>query len=133
MEGDGDTEHANLFYIHGWAMWTSWAVLGYIMIVSNRYLKRFWRVHLWIHGIVGFLILACTLTMGLLVIKNLNWQISSLAHTVMGLVLLCTVGFIAIGGLLSRYLMVTLKWKTKFILLTKLGHKIFGWILIGYA
>ena len=71
MEGDGDTEHANLFYIHGWAMWTSWAVLGYIMIVSNRYLKRFWKVHLWIHGIVGFLIFACTLTMGLLVIKNL--------------------------------------------------------------
>ena len=56
----------DFFYIHGWFMWSAWGFLGYIMIVSNRYLKRFHWLHLWINITSGVIILVFTYVLGFL-------------------------------------------------------------------
>ena len=51
--------------IHGWALWAAWGILGLVQIASNRYLKVFWKVHMWIHRIGGTLIFLITIALSI--------------------------------------------------------------------
>lgn len=65
----------NLYLFHGWMMWAAWSFLGFIQLLTNRYLKQFWSVKMWIHRIAGSLIWIITLVAGILLIKDLGWEI----------------------------------------------------------
>ena len=107
---DGEPD---FFEIHGWLMWAGWGILGFIMLVSNRYMKRFWWLHMWIHRVAGLLILTCTYVMGLMAMQHLSWEIAQLPHTILGFIILILVGVVAIGGIAARYALVNFKWKTQ--------------------
>jgi len=69
--GNGDvvgTGTSNFFELHAWLMWVTWGVLGFLQLISNRYLKSQWSWHLWMHRITGTLILLSTLILGILTI-----------------------------------------------------------------
>lgn len=104
----GDVIQGNMnstnWKLHGWGMWICWSVLGYIMLVSNRYLKRYYLLNFWMHSILGTIIFLETFALGLYAISNLSWKISNYVHTIMGFIVLCLVGILVIGGLLTRYL-----------------------------
>jgi hypothetical protein len=38
---------------HGMFMYLSWGFGGLIMIITNRYMKHYHRIHMWIHFLVG--------------------------------------------------------------------------------
>ena len=59
---------------------------------------------MWIHGIAGILIFLSTFVLGLLAIRELGWGIVITPHTIMGFIILCLVGVLVIGGILTRYL-----------------------------
>ena len=63
--------------VHGYFMWAAWGLLGLLQLASGRYLKCFWKFRLWIHRIVGTLILIATIGFGLLGIKVSYWSLSS--------------------------------------------------------
>jgi hypothetical protein len=67
----------NVTYAHGWLMWIGWGVLGFIQIVSNRYLKNFYRVYMWIHRITGTLIMLITIALSIVGISRLDWELES--------------------------------------------------------
>ena len=73
------------------------------MLLSNRYLKRFYLINMWVHGVCGVLILGTTYILGFLAIADLSWEIVALPHTIMGFSVLILVGLLVIGGLLTRY------------------------------
>ena len=93
-----------LFY-HGTLMWVSWGFFGFFMIASNRWLKRFYWLHMWIHGFCGMVILTITFIMGFLALKDLGWMIDTATpHAVIGFCVLCIVTFIVLAGFLTRWL-----------------------------
>jgi len=53
------------FLVHGWAMWTTWTIIGLTQIASSRYLKHHWRLNMWIHRFGGALMLLVTLLYGI--------------------------------------------------------------------
>ena len=51
----------------------------------------------------------------------------------MGFCLLCFVGLIVLGGFLTRYFLLNLRWKSKRALTMKLLHRISGFTMIAFA
>lgn len=51
---------------HGLLMWTAWGILGFIQLASNRWLKGYWYLNMWIHRIAGTSIMIITLIMGIM-------------------------------------------------------------------
>ena len=99
-----------LFY-HGWLMWVSWGFFGFMMIASNRWLKRFYWINMWIHGFSGMMILIITFVMGLIAVEDLGWKIDTKTpHAVIGFVVLCIVGVIVIAGFTTRFMQEKLRW-----------------------
>lgn len=47
-------------------MWTAWGILGFIQLASNRWLKGYWYLNMWIHRIAGTSIMIITLIMGIM-------------------------------------------------------------------
>ena len=112
----GSKTFSGLTKLHGWLMWIAWGVLGMIQLGSNRYLKAYWSLHMWIHRIAGTIMLLLTLSMGLVGISRMNWTLSgSSAHYVIGLIVFFSIFFVAVGGVAARSVTRRLKWKTKFI------------------
>jgi hypothetical protein len=91
----------------------------------SRYLKAYWRYSTWVHAITGSLILVITLTLGILAIVKIGVNgIVNKPHTIIGFIVMILVTFSAVGGFISRGLLVTLKWRTNFALMVSQAHKV---------
>ena len=71
----GIESESDIAYVHGWLMWAAWGLLGLFQILTNRYLKLYWKVNKIFHVIFGFGVLILTFVMGLLMIKQMRWEI----------------------------------------------------------
>jgi hypothetical protein len=92
----------------------AWGLFGFLQPVSARYMKRWWRLNMWIHRLGGTLILLSTIAMSIVGIGKLDWTLSGdEAHYVIGLIILFAVTFVAIGGVFARSMARRLNWKTK--------------------
>ena len=49
---------------HGWAMWSSWYVVGLLMLITKRYAKKTWKLNHYLHALLGYVILVVTLFYG---------------------------------------------------------------------
>jgi hypothetical protein len=77
--------------------------------------------------------LIITMTLGLLAIKKMSWEIEIHWHHILGFITLVAVGLIVIGGFMVGITLNTLRWNTAFVLKMKLGHKIFGYLLLALS
>ena len=114
----------SITYLHGWLLWVGWGILGFIQVVSNRYLKNYFRIYMWIHRITGTLILLITIAMGITGIRRLDWQLVNDGHYIIGLIVFFMVFFIAVGGVAARSRTRRIKWDTKGVITNKFGHKV---------
>lgn len=55
-------------------------------------------------------------------IAKLDYKLEAYAHTVMGLIILITVGLVVLGGFATKLLMNNLSWRTQLILKMKFVH-----------
>ena len=116
-------EQKKVFSCHGWLMWLAWGFFGFIQIASNRWLKPFYKLNMWMHRICGTAILILTLVMSFIAIKEINWWIiTDVIHTCVGLIILGLVLIIVVWGVMTRYMQVNLKWQTNKILWLKFSH-----------
>ncbi len=120
----------DFFKLHGWLMWLTWGVLGFLQLASNRYLKSQWAWHLWMHRITGTIILLMTLGLGILSIKEYGWSVYPAIHNIIGVIVISVVTLITLGGVFTRSRMMRLKWNTSKMLKIKRGHQLFGYIII---
>ncbi|CDW89749.1 cytochrome b5-like heme steroid binding domain containing protein [Stylonychia lemnae] len=113
--------------VHGWFLWFTWSLLSYIQMAVNRYLKIFWKVNMWIHRIVGTLILILTIIMSIVGFRNHKHIFEDLSgHHVIGIIIFFSVNLLVASGIIARSRQIRLKWKTSKILIFKNIHKIYG-------
>jgi hypothetical protein len=122
--GSYNNEKVPFEVYHGWLMWTAWGVLGMIQLLSNRYLRVYWKINRWVHLVSGLIILVLTLSYGLLMMKEMGWEIIKDWHPIIGFLVLISISLIVIGGLFSGILMSSLRWKTGVVMKIKNGHKV---------
>lgn len=107
-------------------------------------MKIFWRFNFIIHVISGFFIFIVTIVLSIMGIKEVGWAIMDCAHCALGLIVLLTVSFIVFGGMLSKYMLKNVNWRTQLILKIKLIHGVritipfnslilVGWSFITFA
>jgi hypothetical protein len=122
---DSTTTTQNDILIHGWLLWASWGIFGLLQFVSARYLKKYWRVNMWIHRIGGTFIVCCTIALGIVGIKRLGWTLSGeKPHHVIGLIIFFSVIFVAVGGVFARSRARRLIWKSKVVQRVQFIHKV---------
>jgi len=92
----------NFYELHGWLMWFTWGILGFLQLASNRYLKSQWTWHLWMHRITGTLILLTTLILGILTIQQSGWAVYNNPHSIIGVIVVSIVTLITLGGVFTR-------------------------------
>ena len=121
VAGGGST--IDIYYLHGWFMWSAWGILGMVQIASIRYGKFYWRYNFIIHLISGLYILIITIILSLFLIRELDWEIINLTHNAIGFLILLVVGIIVIVGLITKYLMSNAH-KSKLMLKVKYAHRV---------
>jgi hypothetical protein len=90
---------------------------------------------MWIHRIIGTIIMLITLKSGWAVYKYANYKIGDNWHSKFVFPILYGVLFIAFGGIISRSFLRRSVWNTARALNIKKGHQIFCFIfiLVGQA
>lgn len=96
----------DIYVFHGWTMWVSWGILGLIQLMTNRYLKIYWKYAIYIHGICGTISLILTCVAAFMMIDHMNWSLPEdpnyIWHPIMGLTVLTSVALISMGGIIVR-------------------------------
>ena len=78
---------------------------------------------MWVHRISGTVILLITIAMGLVGIKQMNWELTGTEpHYVIGLIIFFATLFVAVGGVFARSRIRRVQWKSKFIQRVKFIH-----------
>lgn len=122
---------ANFFLAHGFALWASWSLLALLQISSNRYLKGpFWKINMWIHRVVGTVMMAFTLGFGFKAWNKLGGKVINNAHSYFAFPVLLLVFFIAIGGVITRSCLRRQRWNTRKALLMKKLHKYAAYFIL---
>ncbi len=123
-ELSSDDDSFDFFKLHGWMMWTAWGLLSLIQIISNRYLKMYWHLNMWVHRINGTIMMLITLIFGFSALKRAGWQEIPGGHNLFGLAVTICVILVALGGVLTRSLANRLWWRSKTIHIFRRVHKV---------
>jgi hypothetical protein len=82
-------------------MWGAWAAFALVQIITNRYMKHYWRQSQFIHRSSGILITIATLFYGIYGIWKLK-KVTPDIHAPMGIFTTFVVLFLAISGLVAQ-------------------------------
>lgn len=116
------TEASNFYFLHGLSMYIAWGILPILMLISGRYIRHLYKFRMWIHRIVGLIILLTTVGWGLYIMYTehaISTDGIGSFHNFIGKVLCVWVAFQVLGGVLNRILLRRLGAKRS------LGYKIF--------
>ena len=64
-------------------MWSSWFIVGILLLVTKRYAKKYWVVSHYLHAILGYYVLIVTIIFAL---KVTDWDFTGSFHNAMGTV-----------------------------------------------
>ena len=56
---------------HGWWNWSAWYVCGLLLLVTKRYVKKYWLLMHYLHAILGYTVMVVTIIFAL---KVTSWQ-----------------------------------------------------------
>ena len=71
--------------------------------------------------------------MAMFTFKQDEWKLKPGYHPAMGLTIVITMSLLTIGGITARTVLERLKWNTALALKIKLGHKLFGSVVMILA
>ena len=75
-------------------MWSSWYIVGLLLLITKRYAKKFWVLSHYLHAILGYFVLIVTIFFAL---KVTDWDITGSVHNGLGSIFV----LVAIIGALS--------------------------------
>jgi hypothetical protein len=122
----------SFFLIHGIVLWSAWCLVGQISIISNRYLKHFWRYRHTVHGTSGLFLLITTLWYGFYGL----WQMKKVAddpHAKLGIAVSSCVSVLVLFGVIARSSLGGFSEDMKAMLWWKRFHKIFAYLFLILA
>jgi hypothetical protein len=107
--------NADALLSHGWWMWTTWCLCGWLMIATKRYMKKGWLISQACHSLIGTYITIITLVMTFKQLKKVNFEMAAVTvHNFLGLFTFALALFVygtgALGGFLGRFNIGTKRW-----------------------
>jgi len=87
---------------HGWWMWSAWYVVGLLLLVSKRYMKKTWKFSHYVHALLGYFTLFVTIYWSF---KMLEWRFSDSLHYILGTITLFVTIFGALLGSFTAFIM----------------------------
>lgn len=100
------------------------------MVTSIKYLRTYWKFNVKLHAFLGLVIAATTVGMALYALKNVGWAIIINNHFYFIAPVVVLVVMVAIGGMLTRYMLQNSKWNTQSALKIKKVHKVIAYSTI---
>lgn len=99
---------ADRYREHGWWMWTTWCLCGWLMIATKRYMKKGWLISQLCHSLIGTYITVVTIVMVYKILEKRNFILDEVephvvvALSTFGLALITYfTGFL--GGFLGKF------------------------------
>lgn len=127
----------DFYFNHGWWLWVSWGILGYVLLLTKRYLSFAWSYSSLVHYLVGYFVIVATI----------YWSLKSKSralpgskpdlHGVLGLIVLSSCFVLLLSGvgsvLLGRFYTGTKDWSHHREIHIVIGkfHKIGGYLVIA--
>ena len=94
-------EPVSFYLVHGYVLWFIWTIFGMIQLMTNRYMKSYWKHNIWIHRMSGTTILVTTLIYAFYGYWKLKF-VKDDVHAPMGLTVLFIVTPVAFTGIYAR-------------------------------
>lgn len=131
-EFDTVVNSTDFFYkMHGILFYVSWSIMTFALLVSGRYIKHLYNFRMIIHTAIGLLLAANTTILVILSLTSFNkGTYDYKAHKPIGIAVMVASIIQCFGGFSLKRFMATLVYNTKFTRKAKLGHQIFGLLLI---
>lgn len=137
VEGGAYEYNTDNALVHGLLLYIAWSWLSFILIITGRYSKYFYVFRMYIHSIVGIVVLVMTLiaVSGYGSSDRPRPSLNKLgdSHTGLGsIVLYWTIGVVVIG-IFTKLAFVFLRHLTFLPLLARYAHILLSWLLIVYS
>ena len=97
------------YLLHGILLYISWGAFLIIQVCSARYLKQFWYVNMWVHGLFGCATGIITLAACILLYVKSN-EVIMYKHRAGGFFFLIICPWVILGGIANKLAMEKLKW-----------------------
>ena len=115
-------------------MWTVWMPVGFLLLVTKRYGKKYWNCMHVLHGLLGYLTLAVTLVWGFKILDYFDYEITDNIHSYAGLISMVLCLIVALSGTMTAGLMQFYKgeqWKPR-EKVTRAGkcHRYAGYLML---
>lgn len=82
-------------------MWFAWTVLGYVLLASRRYFKKYYHASQAMHMIAGFWVVILSLVFGIKAWNDVGWKIEQVkTHTFFGFFMLASVLLVGALGII---------------------------------
>jgi hypothetical protein len=69
------SQTTDVYFTHGAGLLFVWGFLGLLQITSNRYMKKYWSVAMWMHRISAGIIWLGTIYFSVLALKHNDWKL----------------------------------------------------------
>ena len=121
--------------IHGWWMWAIWMPNGLLLLISKRYIQKYWKLMHYLHAIFGHIVLWITIRESINVYAHHNWLWKFKLNTIPDNTVALLSILVCISGQYTQSMMDYYKgdkpWsKTEKITMIGKVHRIFGYIML---
>lgn len=130
-------EYLKFLRVHCWMYMAMWMILPFPLVSSARHFIMFCKGWIYVHVIVGILMVAPSIVIGIISCVACPWKLSprSYHHAILsaGLLLLCL--FLVIGGFTLGFYQHKGKLNERALQCWKISHKIAGYgaIILGFG
>jgi len=98
------------YLVHGILLYIFWGAFLIIQVCSARYLKQFWYVNMWVHGLFGCASGITTLAACILLYVKSDEVITCTNTEPVGFFFLIICPWVIFGGIANKLAMEKLKW-----------------------
>ena len=118
--------------LHAWIMMYCWTVASLLEVFSNRYWKHFYKVHQWIHSIVGYISLILTTYAIWIAFVQKRYTIIWGWHPIAGFITYIIFGLVILLGMISmlKRKFIRKDWETSKLIWWATVHSIVAYLLI---
>ena len=79
--------------------------VGFLLLASKRYVKKHWSLMHFAHAVMGFVVLAVTLTWAFKILDYFEWKVNTDIHSLAGMTTLIMTSIVALSGSTTAGLM----------------------------
>ncbi|CAI2387249.1 unnamed protein product [Moneuplotes crassus] len=122
----------DVFYLaHGIILYITWSILTFFIVASGRYMKHLYNFRMILHIALGLLMTISTLIIVLIsLFKYPSYTVVKYNHSPIGITVTALSVAQTLGGFASKISNSKSRKNLKFAKFSKIGHKLFGFILI---